>query len=116
VACQALSSNPRESRGEPFAGNKADLGQRYLALSLGSWEWCWRSFLVAVGPTFVFHHKKAINNLENCLNNATSRAQKNSCNQQFRTPDHVPEPAIDVTQLRSYDDLQHLLDRFGLTG
>lgn len=39
--------------------------------------------LVVVGATFVFHHKKAINNLDNCLKNATTQQQKNTCNQQF---------------------------------
>jgi uncharacterized membrane protein len=39
--------------------------------------------LVAVGVTFVAHHKKAINNLESCDNHATTASQRNSCNQQF---------------------------------
>jgi hypothetical protein len=29
-------------------------------------------------------------------------------------PDHIPELAIDAVHLRSYDDLQLLLDRHGL--
>jgi hypothetical protein len=40
--------------------------------------------LIAVGATFVSHHKKQINNLQACLNNATTQAQQNSCNQQFQ--------------------------------
>lgn len=39
--------------------------------------------LVALGATFVFHHKKAISNLESCDRNATTQAQKNRCSQQF---------------------------------
>jgi uncharacterized membrane protein len=44
--------------------------------------------IVAAGATFFIHHKKDINNLQSCLNNATTQSQQNSCNQQFKSSVH----------------------------
>jgi uncharacterized protein DUF4190 len=72
-------------RGRVKRGEATNGGAAVAGVILGLLGVVLAVVLVVVGATFVFHHKKAINNLESCLNNATSQAQKNSCNQQFRT-------------------------------
>jgi hypothetical protein len=68
----------RANRGEASNGGVAVAG---IVLGLVGLELA--IALIALGATFVFHHKKAINNLESCDKNATTQAQKNRCSQQF---------------------------------
>jgi uncharacterized protein YacL len=68
----------RANRGEATNGGSAVAG-----VVLGLVSVVVAIVLIAVGATFLVHHKKDINNLQSCLNNANTQSQRNSCNQQF---------------------------------
>jgi Domain of unknown function (DUF4190) len=70
-------------RGRMKRGEATNGGASLAGLILGFIGLALAVVLIAVGATFVFHHKKAINNLESCLNQATTQSQRTSCNQQF---------------------------------
>jgi heme/copper-type cytochrome/quinol oxidase subunit 2 len=71
-------------RGRAKRGEASNGGAAMAGVILGLLSLVVAVVLVAIGATFFVHHKKDINNLQSCLNNATTQSQKNSCNQQFR--------------------------------
>jgi heme/copper-type cytochrome/quinol oxidase subunit 2 len=72
-------------RGRAKRGEASNGGAAIAGVVLGLVSLIVAVVIVAAGATFFIHHKKDINNLQSCLNNATSQSQKNSCNQQFKS-------------------------------
>ena len=40
---------------------------------------------IALGATFLVHHKKDFHNLQSCLKSANTQSRRDSCNQQFKS-------------------------------
>jgi heme/copper-type cytochrome/quinol oxidase subunit 2 len=69
----------RANRGEATNGGLAVAG-----LTLGVVGLVVAIVIVAITGSFLINHKKQINNLNNCLKNASTQSAKNSCDQQFQ--------------------------------
>jgi hypothetical protein len=71
-------------RGRAKRGEATNGGSAVAGLVLGVVSVIIAVVLLAAGATWFAHHKKDINNLQSCLNNANTQSQRTSCNQQFQ--------------------------------
>jgi Flp pilus assembly pilin Flp len=72
------------ARGRAKRGEATNSGSAVAGLVLGLVSVIIAVVLVAVGATWVHHHKKDFHNLQSCLNSANTQSQRTSCNRQFQ--------------------------------
>jgi hypothetical protein len=71
-------------RGRARRGEASNEGVALAGLVIGALGLALSVVLVAAGASLFFHHKKQFENLQACDKNATTQAQRDSCNRQFQ--------------------------------